>query len=163
MKARKTRWRDIEFDSYLEASWAASLTAWGIEWVHHPGSVYLEGGIEYQPDFALPEVPTPRDYITVLLEIKPFLSNSLGGWKPILFAKDYQNVILLLGIAPIPYKSPFGDREAAVWHHEFYNFTVEDVERDSGHKLLSPGSSPERVVTKPGLRFYRPYGDHGWK
>ena len=46
-------WRDVQYDSQLEADWAASLIAWGVEYVYHPGRLFLKNGDIYEPDFQL--------------------------------------------------------------------------------------------------------------
>lgn len=52
-KAKRPIWRGQQFDSQLEADWAATLTAWGIEYKYHPGRLFLSNGDVYEPDFQL--------------------------------------------------------------------------------------------------------------
>lgn len=50
MKANRVVWRDVEYDSQLEADWSATLTKWRVDFRYHPGRVFL-GTTEWQPDF----------------------------------------------------------------------------------------------------------------
>lgn len=45
-------WRGVQYDSQLEADWAATFTAWGMEFRYHPGRLYLSTDV-YEPDFQL--------------------------------------------------------------------------------------------------------------
>lgn len=53
LKAKRVVWRDQQFDSVLEADWAATFTAWGMEYVYHPGRLYLANSDIWEPDFQL--------------------------------------------------------------------------------------------------------------
>lgn len=53
LKAKRGSWRGVEYDSQLERDWAATLTMWGMEFVYHPGRVFLSNGDIYEPDFQL--------------------------------------------------------------------------------------------------------------
>ncbi len=46
-------WRGVQYDSQLESDWAATFTAWGMEFEYHPGRLFLSGGDIYEPDFHL--------------------------------------------------------------------------------------------------------------
>lgn len=48
--ANRVTWRGVTYDSQLEADWAATLTAWGMLFVYHPGRVYLTDSV-WEPDF----------------------------------------------------------------------------------------------------------------
>ena len=50
-KAIRRTWRGVTYDSALEADWAATLTAWGVEFRYHPGRIFLSNGDIYEPDF----------------------------------------------------------------------------------------------------------------
>lgn len=52
-KVKRTTFRGQEYDSVLEADWAATLTMWGIEFVYHPGRIFLSNSDIYEPDFQL--------------------------------------------------------------------------------------------------------------
>lgn len=52
-KVKRTIFRGTEYDSVLEADWAATLTMWGIEFVYHPGRIFLSNNDIYEPDFQL--------------------------------------------------------------------------------------------------------------
>lgn len=49
---------EVRFRSTLEADWAATLDAFGIEWQYEPIGVQLPSGILYRPDFYLPQIAT---------------------------------------------------------------------------------------------------------
>lgn len=51
--AKRPIWRGQQFDSVLESDWAATLTAWGVEYRYHPGRLFLSNGDVYEPDFQL--------------------------------------------------------------------------------------------------------------
>lgn len=53
IKAIRRVWRGQQFDSQLEAHWAATFTQWGMEYVYHPGRVFLANNDIYEPDFQL--------------------------------------------------------------------------------------------------------------
>ena len=53
LEAKRTTFRGVTYDSVLEADWAATLTAWRMEFVYHPGRVYLANMDTYEPDFQL--------------------------------------------------------------------------------------------------------------
>lgn len=46
-------WRGVQYDSQLEADWAATFTAWGMEFRYHPGRLFLGNSDIYEPDFQL--------------------------------------------------------------------------------------------------------------
>lgn len=48
----------ITFRSKLEADWAATLDEWGIRWEYEPETITLSAGVNYIPDFWLPDVGT---------------------------------------------------------------------------------------------------------
>lgn len=48
----------ITFRSKLEADWAATLDQWGIRWEYEPETISLPSGVNYIPDFWLPELGT---------------------------------------------------------------------------------------------------------
>lgn len=52
-KAIRRIWRGQQYDSQLEADWAATFTAWGVEFRYHPGRIFLSNGDVYEPDFQL--------------------------------------------------------------------------------------------------------------
>ena len=52
-KAKRREWRGQTYDSQLEADWAATFTAWGMEFRYHPGRLFLSNGDVYEPDFQL--------------------------------------------------------------------------------------------------------------
>ena len=52
-KAKRREWRGQTYDSQLEADWAATFTAWGMEFRYHPGRLFLSSGDVYEPDFQL--------------------------------------------------------------------------------------------------------------
>lgn len=52
-KAIRKTWRGVTYDSQLEADWAATLTAWRIEFRYHPGRIFLSNNDIYEPDFQL--------------------------------------------------------------------------------------------------------------
>lgn len=43
----------MTYDSQLESDWAATFIAWGMEYVYHPGRVFLKNNDIYEPDFQL--------------------------------------------------------------------------------------------------------------
>jgi hypothetical protein len=47
---KRVEWMGTVFDSQLEADWAASLRMWGVEYLYHPGRVFL-GETVWEPDF----------------------------------------------------------------------------------------------------------------
>jgi hypothetical protein len=46
----------VTFRSKLEADWAATLDAWNIRWDYEPETITLPSGVNYIPDFWLPDV-----------------------------------------------------------------------------------------------------------
>lgn len=54
--ALPTVYRDTEFRSLLEASWAATLDSLGITWEYEPETFTLPSGARYLPDFHLSEI-----------------------------------------------------------------------------------------------------------
>lgn len=51
-KAIRRVWRGVQYDSQLEADWAATFMAWGMEFKYHPGRLYLSTDV-WEPDFQL--------------------------------------------------------------------------------------------------------------
>lgn len=45
----------ITFRSRLEADWAATLDAWNVPWQYEPETITLPSGVNYIPDFWLPD------------------------------------------------------------------------------------------------------------
>lgn len=43
----------MTYDSQLEADWASTFCAWGIEFDYHPGWMLLKNGDRWEPDFML--------------------------------------------------------------------------------------------------------------
>jgi hypothetical protein len=56
--AKPTLYGGRKFKSRLEATWAAFLDNWRISWTHEPFRVRLSSGVEYLPDFYLPDLNT---------------------------------------------------------------------------------------------------------
>lgn len=54
--ALPTVYRETQFRSLLEASWAATLDSLGIVWEYEPETFTLPSGAKYLPDFHLPEI-----------------------------------------------------------------------------------------------------------
>ncbi len=67
--ARRVVWRGQQFDSQLEADWASTLVSWGIDYVYHPGRLYLDSGGVYEPDFQLEDCGGGSGQ-GILLEVK---------------------------------------------------------------------------------------------
>lgn len=53
IRAIRRVWRGIQFDSQLEADWAATFEAWGMEYHYHPGFMVFDDGVRWEPDFLL--------------------------------------------------------------------------------------------------------------
>lgn len=53
LKANRVTWRGQQYDSQLEADWAATFTQWGMLYVYHPGRLFLSDGVVWEPDFQL--------------------------------------------------------------------------------------------------------------
>jgi hypothetical protein len=58
IEALPTIYRDTEFRSLLEASWAATLDSLNITWEYEPETFDLPSGVKYLPDFHLTEIGT---------------------------------------------------------------------------------------------------------
>lgn len=56
IEAKPTTYRDTQFRSVLEATWAANLDHLGIRWDYEPETFTLPSGTRYLPDFRLPEL-----------------------------------------------------------------------------------------------------------
>jgi hypothetical protein len=52
-QAKRGVWRGTEYDSQLERDWAATFTAWGMDFKYHPGRIFLSNNDIYEPDFQL--------------------------------------------------------------------------------------------------------------
>ena len=135
-------WRDRRFDSVLEANWAASLTAWGVDWVHHPGSIQLSDGREWQPDFLLKNANNHG--ADILLEVKGDHNHRID--KPWLAQADHPDLIILVGRAP-HYVSGRSDG-GAVWEPS-------DFEWDLNNTGTYYVSAEHADSSKPGLVFYK--------
>lgn len=58
IEALPTIYRNTEFRSLLEASWAATLDSLNIAWEYEPKTFDLPSGVKYLPDFHLTEIGT---------------------------------------------------------------------------------------------------------
>ncbi len=58
IRAIPTMYRGTLFRSTLEADWAATLDAYGIDWQYEPEGLMLPSGELYRPDFWLPRIKT---------------------------------------------------------------------------------------------------------
>lgn len=139
-----TQWRGIQFDSVLEADWAASLTVWGVDWIHHPGSLYLSDGREWQPDFLLKNAYAWGT--DILLEVKG--EHNLNLDKAHIAQSDHPDLIVLVGRSPYLRGDDLGEYPAAVWEPSDF---VWDVNGRDQYFV----SGEQATAKKPGLRFYK--------
>src|SRR5688572_26959205 len=92
---KPTVYKDILFRSKSEANVAMSMDRSAIHWLYEPES-YLWSGIQYTPDFYLPEINTfievkPEVFsseIDRIREIVPFIGKKLVVLTPDLRATD---------------------------------------------------------------------------
>lgn len=100
MKAHPTEYRGVEYDSRLEATWAAFFDLAG--WTHHYQPVDLEG---WSPDFSIQTAEDP-----ILVEVKPIepvkrpwpkssVFDAATERRMVLAAGERHN-LLLLGLRP---------------------------------------------------------------
>lgn len=126
----------------------ASLTVYGIDWVYHPGSLYLSDGREYQPDAVLRNAHTYGQ--DVLFEVKGY--GVPGIDKAVLCQEDNPDKIVLIGRPPYLCADYANVYPAAVWHRptepeEFvWNLNGQDRLYVSGEQATSE---------TPGLKFYK--------
>ena len=140
-------WRGLLFDSVLEADWFASLTVYGINWVHHPGSLRLSDGREYQPDgLLLGAVPFGQD---ILFEVKGVGVPGLD--KTLLCQQDNPDLLVLVGRTPYLRADDLGEYPAAVWHQA----DGSSYEWDLNGRDTVYVSGEQAGKDKPGLRFYK--------
>lgn len=142
-----TVWRDRLFDSVLECDWAASLTVYGVDWLHHPGSLRLSDGREYQPDFVLRNA---GEYGTdILLEVK---GDGVPGLdKAALVQQDNPNLIVLVGRPPYLRGDDHSEYSAAVWHRVDGSSFDWDINGKGEVYVSGELATAER----PGLKFYK--------
>lgn len=55
-EAKPTQYGDITFRSALEATWAHTLDRLGVRWEYEPEMITLPSGVNYLPDFRLPDI-----------------------------------------------------------------------------------------------------------
>lgn len=86
LRSVPTRYRGTVFASTLEADWAATLDHWGMAWQYEPEAFQLPNGINYRPDFHLPnqrvwlEVKGPHDRrLGKAAELQRALYEEAGG------------------------------------------------------------------------------------
>lgn len=58
VRAIKTTYKGVLFQSTLEADWAKTLDAMRVKWLYEPEGVKLHDGQNYRPDFYLPALTT---------------------------------------------------------------------------------------------------------
>lgn len=143
-----TTWRGILFDSVLEADWAASMTVWGVDWIHHPGSLWLSDGREWQPDFLLKNA---HSYGTdMLLEVKG--EHNANADKIDIAREDHPDQLILTGRSPYLRADDLGEYAAAVWEPEDFVWDING--RDDCYV-----TGRRATVTTPGLKFYKALAD----
>lgn len=137
---KRPRWRGQQFDSQLEADWAATFTAWGMEYEYHPGRLYLSSGDVWEPDFHVDG--------DIVFEVKGALNDRIQkAWQA---SADGYNVIV--GRSPwIPAGSDL-ETAGAVWEPEHW------VVANVGSKLLFTQEQREDGSYTAMLAFAR-----GWE
>ena len=147
MFSRNPVWRGITFDSVLEMDWTASLTAWGVDWEYHPGTLPLSNGEYWEPDLYLKNAgPWAED---IILEIKGPHNDRIH--KPILAQQDYPYFTILIGREPWMRADELGNFAGAVWHlpnDEPYDWDL----NGKGFLFVSAEKASEQT---PGLKMYR--------
>lgn len=141
--AKKVWWDGREYDSVLESSWAASLAAWGVHAVHHPGTLWLTDGRAYETDFLL---PTGGHWGTeLLLEVKG--SHRLNMDKVEQLRLDHPDKLVIVGLEPYVMGDDVGEYGGARWEPADYEIEIH------GERFISA----ERVeeAGKPGLKMFR--------
>lgn len=98
MKAKKTFYKNFYFRSKLEAKWAVFFNLCGIEWDYEPEAFTDKSGVQYTPDFYLPNVTLRGQSKGVYLEIKPYDYETNERYQRIIYeAMDGKSLILLCG------------------------------------------------------------------
>ncbi len=156
--AKRVVWRGQKFDSQLEADWAATLTMWGVEYVYHPGRIFL-GDTVWEPDF---QVEAGDD--DLLLEVKGWGNHRIDK---VLEARElgYNVVVGRPGIVVGGNEQEFaiahweGDFNIAKRGYEEYVF-VRDGDEDMGDEVFySAEVALARNAT--GIRSFKAVGDTG--
>lgn len=155
-------WRGVQFDSQLEADWAATLTAWGMEWKHHPGSLQLPDGRWWEPDFQVEG--TDSD---ILLEVKGWHNERLDkAW--IAAAMGFKVVVGREGWMPAGHSGEFA---GAVWEpHEWVVVNVGSKlrfmqEQDALLGSVAPSYSADVAHARglDGIRWFKAVGDDDYR
>ena len=149
--AKPVTWRDQNFDSQLEADWAASLTVWEVDWRFHPGFIEVGDGRLWEPDFLLRNAGAWGE--DILFEVKGPHDNRID--KPQLVQEQHPDLIILIG--RVPYLDAADDSQypGAVWSRPdgsgyLWELNGKDVTYVSGELA---------TYDVPGLIFFKAIGD----
>ena len=117
IKAIDTYYKGYKFRSRLEARWAVFFDSLDIKWEYEKEGFHLGQGINYLPDFWLPEV-------NMWAEVKPEEFNEIELLKARLLAKQSGNPVLkLIGI---PDNKTY---DAVKYSEDDNSYFVEDKEK----------------------------------
>lgn len=147
--SKKITWRGIEFDSVLEANWAATLTVYGIDWVFHPGSIWL-GVTEWQPDFLLKNAgPYGED---ILFEVKG--DHNMRIEKAYRCQSENPDKTVLIGREGFLRGDDMNEYPGAVWHradevNSSYDWDV------NGYGEVYTSANAIEDYEQMGMMFYR--------
>lgn len=108
IRVKRPVWRGQQFDSQLEADWAATFQSWGMEYVYHPGRMALSGGVVWEPDFQLDG--------DVVFEVKGEHNERL--WKVEQAREELPSLAILVGRAGFIPGGMDTEVAGAVWEPE---------------------------------------------
>jgi len=119
MKAISTSYKGYRFRSRLEARWAVFFDALGLEWEYEVEGFNLDNGLNYLPDFFLPNIVGRKAWI----EVKPDIPypDEVDVAKVIAFQKTIFPEALIFIAAKDPYAM---DSCLAAVHEEDGNIGV---------------------------------------
>lgn len=138
--AKKVAFGGHTYDSQLEADWAATLSKLGVEFIAHPGSLQLNDGDRYEPDFLL----VNED---ILLEVKGPHNDRLE--KTVRASREFEKTILIGREGFVIAFDAELETAGLVWHNA-------DVAGEEWVIVWSEGSGSlfAPIAGQPGLIFY---------
>lgn len=131
----------------LEMDWAATLSAWKVDWEFHPGTLALSNGEYWEPDFLLRNA-APWG-VDILFEVKGPHNDRLH--KAVVAQEDHPDLLVLIGRESWLNAEYLNSYAGAVWHKP----DGSRYDWDINGKGFEYVSAEKATTEKPGLKFFR--------